>query len=143
MLDKDPEVKIIFKERALPEEIEAIRAGVLEEATLAGMGDTVPFVLTIKDNNSQILAGATGCSMYGFIFTEWLWVAREHRKKKWGSRLLKAIEELGKKRNCLFSCLFTMSWEALPFYERHGYQVEFVREGFEKNSKMYYLRKPL
>jgi hypothetical protein len=36
-----------------------------------------------------------------------------------------------------------MDWEALPFYQKLGYEVEFTREGFQKNSKMYFLRKEL
>ena len=34
-----------------------------------------------------------------------------------------------------------MDWEALDFYKNLGYDVEFVREGFEKESKMYLLQK--
>jgi ribosomal protein S18 acetylase RimI-like enzyme len=137
------EVKIIFKEQPSPEEIEVIRRGVLEEATAAGMGDTIPFAFTIKDRNSRILAGSTGSTMYGFLFIEWLWIHRDYRNKKWGSKLLKTTEELGRKRNCSVCCLFTMSWEALGFYQKHGYEIEFTREGFEKNAKMYMLRKAL
>jgi hypothetical protein len=36
-----------------------------------------------------------------------------------------------------------MGWEALPFYQKLGYSIEFVREGFEKESKMYMLRREL
>jgi len=134
---------IICKENALPEEIQAIRQGVLEEATLAGMGETIPFTLLIKDENAQVVSGATGHTMYNYLFVDWLWVHRSHRNKGWGSKLLCAAENLGKERKCNFSCLFTMSWEALSFYQKHGYQIEYVREGFEKDAKMYLLRKSL
>ncbi len=142
MFDEE-EVNMSYTENPLPEEVDLIRRGVLEEARAAGMGDTIPFAFTIKDRNSHILAGVTGCTMYGFLFIEWLWVKSDHRHKKWGSKLLKATEELGKKRNCPTSCLLTMSWEALAFYQKHGYEIEFTREGFEKNAKMYMLRKSL
>lgn len=135
--------EIVYRENPLPEEIDLIRRGVLEEAAAAGMGDTIPFSFTIKDRASCVLAGVTGCTMYGFLFVDWLWVEREHRYKRWGSKLLNAAEELGKKRNCSDSCLFTMSWESLGFYQKHGYKIEFVREGFEKAAKMYMLRKCL
>ena len=39
--------------------------------------------------------------------------------------------------------LTTMDWEALPFYQKLGYQIEYVREGYEKDSKMFVLRKTL
>jgi hypothetical protein len=137
----EPEVKMIYKENALPEEIEAIRRGVLEEATVAGMGDTIPFSFTIKDRDSGILAGTTGCTMYGFLFVEWLWVKKSHRHKS-GAAAVKSCRR-SRKTHCSVACLFTMSWEALGFYQKHGYEIEFVREGFEKNAKMYMLRKSL
>ncbi len=36
-----------------------------------------------------------------------------------------------------------MDWEALPFYQKLGYSIEFVREGYNRASKMYMLRKKL
>lgn len=42
-----------------------------------------------------------------------------------------------------FVTLNTMDWEALPFYQKLGYSTEFIREGYETNSKMFMLRKNL
>ena len=36
-----------------------------------------------------------------------------------------------------------MDWEALAFYQKLGYEIEFERHGFAKNSIFYFLRKPL
>lgn len=36
-----------------------------------------------------------------------------------------------------------MDWEALPFYQKLGYSVEFIREGYDSDSKFYFLRKPI
>ena len=49
-------------------------------------------------------------------------------------------EKIGYERRCTFSTVDTMDWEALPFYQKLGYSIEFVRKGFEKESKMYMLR---
>jgi hypothetical protein len=37
----------------------------------------------------------------------------------------------------------TMDWEALPFYKKLGYQIEYVREGYENASRQFLLRKNL
>jgi len=43
----------------------------------------------------------------------------------------------------IFATVNTMDWEALSFYQKLGYNIEFTREGFEKDSKMFMLRKKL
>ena len=35
-------------------------------------------------------------------------------------------------RGCTFATVNTMDWEALPFYQKLGYEVECIRDGFEK-----------
>ena len=52
-------------------------------------------------------------------------------------------EQIGRERNCSFACVNTMEWEAREFYEKLGYSVEFTREGFHQNAKLFYLRKLL
>jgi ribosomal protein S18 acetylase RimI-like enzyme len=52
-------------------------------------------------------------------------------------------EKIGRKHGALFVTLSTMDWEALPFYQKLGYSIEFTRTGYEKDSKMFMLRKNL
>lgn len=52
-------------------------------------------------------------------------------------------EKIARERKCTFATVNTMDWEALPFYQKLGYSIEFVREGYDKASKMYLLRKEL
>lgn len=56
--------------------------------------------------------------------------------------MLKA-EAVGKARLCTFATVHTMDWEALPFYLKLGYSVEFTRTGYQHYSKMFLLRKAL
>ena len=134
--------EIIYKEHASPEEIDIILEGIIHESVKKDMGRMTPFSFFIKEED-RILAGAVGYTMYGMLYTDMLWVHPEFRNLGYGSRLLKAAEELGKNRNCTFSCLVTMSWEALPLYQKLGYYIEYTKEGFNKNTQMYMLRKPL
>jgi ribosomal protein S18 acetylase RimI-like enzyme len=136
--------EIIYQEHASAEEEEALLEGVIQAAALAkGMSRIRPFAFFIKNFEKAILAGAKGVSLYGCLYVDLLWVSPELRRLGLGSKLMHACERLAQERGCAFVILTTMDWEALPFYQKLGYEVEFVREGYEKNSKMYALRKNL
>ena len=70
-----------------------------------------------------------------------LWITPPLRHQGWGTKLMKEAEKIGKERGVRFVTVNTMDWEALPFYKKLGYSVEFTREGYDKNSKMFMLRK--
>ena len=72
-----------------------------------------------------------------------LWLKDELRKQGLGKKLMMEAEKIGYERRCTFSTVDTMDWEALSFYQKLGYSIEFVRKGFERESKMYMLRKEL
>lgn len=137
------DISLVYKENALPEEIDIVREGIISEAVKTGMGRMTPFSFFMKDLKNHILGGAVGYTMYGLLYVDMLWVDTKFRGNGWGSKLLAAAENLGKKRNCTFACLVTMSWQALPMYQKLGYRIEYTKEGFENNTKMYCLRKSL
>ena len=135
---------ISYQEHATTEEENILFEGVVHAATAAkGMSRIRPFAFFIRDSRNAILAGAKGVSLYGCLYVDMLWVVPNMRHRGWGSQLIDACEKLGQERHCTFVSLTTMDWEALPFYQKLGYEIEFVREGYEKNSKMYLLRKSL
>lgn len=137
------EYKIRYKENLSAKEEAVLIDGIIFEANAKGMGKIQSFGFFIEDSKNGILAGVKGTTYYGCLYVDSLWVSKEHRHKKWGSQLMAAAEKLGRERNCTFATLTTMDWEARPFYQKLGYQIEYTREGYENNSKMYVLRKEL
>lgn len=136
--------KIVYKETPSPEEMQILREGIMFEAfTRKGMNKILPFSFFIRDSENKIVGGIQGNTFYGCLYTNLLWIAQEMRQQGLGTQLLNKAEQLGRERNCTFATLTTMDWEALNFYQKLGYQIEFIREGFEKDSKMYFLRKGL
>lgn len=102
-----------------------------------------PFRLYIKDSNQSVVGGATGVTFYGCLYVDMLWVEESIRDQGFGKKIMEEAEKIARERKCTFATLNTMDWEALPFYQKLGYRIEFVREGYEKASKMYMLRKEL
>lgn len=101
------------------------------------------FDLCIEDDKGNILGGATGASLFGSLHVDTLFLVELIRNRGFGSKLMLETEKLGRERGCTFATVNTMDWQALGFYQKLGYVLEFTREGFEKDSKMYMLRKPL
>lgn len=101
------------------------------------------FAFFMRDKNNQIKAGCNGFIFYGCFYVDQLWIDEVLRDKGYGTALMKSAEDLGKQKGCLFMTVNTMNWEALDFYKKLGFTVEFERHGFEKNSVFYFLRKDL
>lgn len=135
---------ILYKEHAALKDEAVLMNGIIEEAFLVKqMSKISPFSFFIKNTEGKILAGITGVSLYGCLYVDLLWVSSDYRHQGFGLRLVQAAEELGRQRTCTFACLSTMDWEALPFYQKLGYEIEITRLGYEKDSKMHLLRKKL
>ncbi len=108
-----------------------------------GLPPICSFSIFIKDQKENIIGGICGTLFYGSLYIDSLWVDITLRHQGWGTKLMHAAEKIGKERGSSFIALNTMDWEALPFYQKLGYSIEFTREGYEKNSKMFMLRKNL
>lgn len=106
-----------------------------------GLPPISPFSIFIKDSKNHVLGGVSGVSFYGSLYIDSLWVDQTLRNQGWGTKLMHEAEKVGKERNVRFITLNTMDWEALPFYQKLGYAIEFIREGYDKGSKMFLLRK--
>lgn len=119
-------------------------SGLYEEAARAkGMSRFRTFGICIKNETQHILGGAKGAIFYGNLYVDALWINDKIRNQGWGSKLMQEAEKIGKECGCTFATVNTMDWEALPFYQKLGYIIEFTREGFENDSKMFMLRKNL
>jgi len=77
---------------------------------------------------------------FNFIFVK-ICPMKANHFKGWGTKLMHEAENIGRKHGVCFVTVNTMDWEALSFYQKLGYYVEFVRDGYDKNSKMFFLRK--
>ena len=93
---------------------------------------------------SVVLTGrCNGNTLYGSLYIDQLWVTESLRNIGYGAELINAAEQFGKDKGCTFATVNTMDWEALEFYKKMGYGIEFERHGYSKNSTFYFLRKSL
>jgi ribosomal protein S18 acetylase RimI-like enzyme len=102
-----------------------------------------PLAAQIKNEQGEVIAGATARSFGDWLLLDTLWVSDTLRGQNIGSKLLKAIEESGKKRGCVKILLDTLNFQAKPFYEKHGYKTQWVQEGYPKTGCKYFMLKEL
>ncbi len=102
----------------------------------------VQYSLTACEN--ACLAGGIIFSLFGqWLEIEFFWVDQEFRFRGIGSELLRKTEAFAKDNGCKTSVVNTMSFQAKPFYEKHGYTVKYTQNNYPKTSSRYYLEKSL
>ena len=125
-------------------DIQILNDGISKQAKQKkGMKQLDFFAFFIRDEQGKVVGGCGGDNMYGGLFVGQLWVVEQLRGKGYGTKLMQKAENLAKESGCNFIAVNTFDWEALDFYKKLGFYVEFERKGFDKGSIFYFLRKDL
>lgn len=127
-----------------PEDIQILGNGIMQFAKQRTKHKPIEFfAIFIRDSNQTILGGCNGSTLYGCLYIDQLWVDESLRNQGYGSQLIKKALAFGIDKKCSFATVNTMDWEALKFYQKLGFVIEFQRTGFDHHSIFYFLRKPL
>ncbi len=136
--------EISYESNPKPEDIQLLNDAITAIAKQKkGMKALDFFAFFIRDKDGTIIGGCGGDNMYGGLFVGQLWVKESLRGMGYGTQLMQKAEMLAQESECNFIAVNTFDWEALDFYKKLGYYVEFERKGFDKNSIFYFLRKNL
>jgi ribosomal protein S18 acetylase RimI-like enzyme len=60
-----------------------------------------------------------------------------------GTKLVNMAFEYGRENKCPFAFVETMSFQALGFYQKLGFELEFTRRGYAHGTSFHYLKKNL
>ena len=124
------------------EDIEFLTAKIDEE--IKEYGSAFPFAFFIRNKDDQIIAGCNGYIIFGCIYTDQLWVDPIYRNQGFTKSLMEKVHEYGRERGCSMATLCTMNFQnAIKFYEKLVYKVDFERHGYIKESSCLFLRKDL
>jgi ribosomal protein S18 acetylase RimI-like enzyme len=101
-----------------------------------------PIVFVAMDN--EMFAGAVAIVIFwGALHIKYVYVSDAYRHQGLGTRLMDYAIEYGKKNNCPFAFVETMNFQALEFYKKIGFKLEFSRTGYSYGTSFHYLRKDL
>ena len=108
-----------------------------------GPTERVSLAVLVRDADGRVLGGLTAQVKFGWVHVDWLWLPDALRGRGVGSAVMDAVEAEARRRGCVGAHVETTDYQALPFYEKRGYAVFGVLEGYPVGSKSYYLRKEL
>jgi GNAT superfamily N-acetyltransferase len=100
-------------------------------------------VITMRDTHHEIMGGLVGGTYWGWLNVDYLWVSEDARGMGFGTRILHMAEEEARRRGCHSVHLDTLSFQALPFYQKHGYTVFGALEDHPLGHTRYFLKKKL
>jgi len=102
---------------------------------------TIPIFM--RDRKNRVVGGVIGHVFGGWLHIELFWVEESLRNKGYGTKLLKMIENEAVKLGCKHAHLDTFSFEARPFYEKHGYTLFATLDNFPEGHSKHFLKKKL
>lgn len=112
----------------------------ISKTGIDGKTDSVAFLAFDK----EILVGAIVVEVFwGALHIKYILVEESYRGSKIGSKLMETALAFGQSHNCPFAFVETMSFQALGFYQKMGFVLEYTRSGYAQNTSFHYLRKDL
>jgi len=77
-----------------------------------------------RDDNGVMVGGVIGNRKGVWLNVDYLWVSGDVRGSGLGGQLMKAAEDEARRIGCLHALVDTFSFQARPFYEKQGYQLQ-------------------
>ena len=93
-------------------------------AAAAGYQDWLALNVTVADPASgATIGGMIGRTSYGLLFIDLLFLPEALRGNGIGGEILELAEAEARRRGCRAAVLYTISFQAPGFYEKHGYSA--------------------
>jgi GNAT superfamily N-acetyltransferase len=140
----EKEYKLVLEEKPDTEDIQALVKGLTEYNAMHADGDTPQYLLvTVRDSEGAFAGGLLGATYLGWLQVQVLWLSDGLRGRGYGRSLMQVAEQEAVRRGCPNAFLETLSFQALPFYEKCGYQIFSRLADFPPGGARYALTKNL
>jgi len=127
-----------------PSDMNVIVKGLSEFNAAQANGEMPRYlVITVRDKDQTIVGGLVGATYLGWLQVSAVWISDALRGKGYGTRLMRRAEAEALERQCPRVFLETLSFQALPFYEKLGYKVVNEITDFPPGGARYALTKML
>ena len=141
-MDGPPPLRIVVEAAPSPADERVVRDGLLAfNEPFIGPPDERPLAVLVRDAEGRALGGLLGHTKWRWCYVAKFWLPAELRGAGYGSRVLAAAEAEAWARGCLGVTLDTFEYQALPFYQRQGYELIGTLEGYPPGYRQHYVRK--
>jgi GNAT superfamily N-acetyltransferase len=136
--------EIVHQRDPLAADIARVRAGLMRfNEAAVGPATISQHAWYLKDSAGEVRGGLVGFIAWQWLTVDLLWVDESLRGQGYGRALLQRAEQVAREAGCVAARLDTYEFQARPFYERLGYEVFGVLEGYPAGTRTYYLKKAL
>lgn len=94
-------------------------------------------------HDSNFVGAVVTQLFWGQLHIKYLFVDEASRGRGLGTQLMLHALKYGRGRGCDFAFIETMNFQAPEFYQKLGFEIEYSRSGYAKNTTLYYLKKDL
>lgn len=131
-------------EHPKPEDFGIILAGVRAfNRVRTGNEPPRPVAYFLRDESGRIVGGVQGSLWGRSVHIDALWVDDSYRGRRFGSRLMQAMEDYAVAYGYPLAYLETTSFQALPFYQGLGYEVFGELPEISVGETLFFLMKEL
>ena len=99
--------------------------------------------LKLDNDKDELVAALAGRTFGHWFYLESLWLDNSLRGQGIGSKLLVEAERIAIERGCRYVILDTLDFQARPFYQRHGYEVQWTQQQYPFSGCKYFMTKKL
>lgn len=97
--------------------------------------------LVVKNGNRHVIGGLNGSSILKAMYIDQLWIDERYRGQGYGKELMMVAERIAREDGCISSLAMVYSFQAPEFFQKIGYEVFGVSDGYPKPIKEYYFIK--
>ena len=97
--------------------------------------------LVIKSDDDQVIGGLKGFTALGTLHIEQIWIDERFRNQGYGRALLDRAESIAQENGSISGLTWVLSFQAPEFFQKCGYAVFGVSDGYPDPVKEYYLQK--
>lgn len=146
MCDDGNSGQLSINENPTKEEMEVVHAGLNNHAN-RHLGDKrkknpeigIRFVL--KDHKSKVVGGVFAWTTLRIVVVEYLWIEAPYRGVGFGNKLMVAVERVAKEKGCIAGQMSCLSFHAPDFFQKLGYEIYGISNGYPDPMKAYYFIK--
>jgi GNAT superfamily N-acetyltransferase len=135
-------VTFAFDESA--ETAKAIRDGLTAfNRKAVNFPEPTPVNVAVHDENGRLCGGVVGRVSHDTLYSDIVWLDDSLRGGGHGRAMMEKVENKARALGARIAWLYTLSWQARPFYEKLGYRVFGEMEFDDGTHRRYFMRKDL
>jgi GNAT superfamily N-acetyltransferase len=140
----DPILTLALETEPKPADINTVVVGLTRFNASQASGETPQYLLvSVRNAEGTMVGGLFAATWLGWLAVQAVWLPDDLRGRGHGSTLLELAEKEGLRRGCKQAFLETLSFQALPFYEKRGYTIFSQLKDFPPGGTRYALTKRL